>query len=108
MNLKNRLRDLLKERGWSIAELSRRSGNVPSSTISEWLNGNKGVRNLDHLKSVADAFAVSIDELCFGEEPKDNPSNLHSILNGLTNIDSNGFLSGNFQIKIRPIRNLKE
>ena len=61
--LKSRLRQLLKDRAWTAAELSRRSG-VPKQVLSLWLSGVEP-RKLQHVKSVAHVFGVTVDQLCF-------------------------------------------
>ena len=67
LHLKDRLREHLKERSWTAAELSRRSG-VPKQVLSLWLAGVEP-RKLSHLKSVASVLGTSIDQLCFAVNP---------------------------------------
>ncbi len=62
-NLKERLKHLLAVRGWTAAELSRRSG-VPKQVISLWMSGVEP-RKISHLKGVATALGTTIDELCY-------------------------------------------
>lgn len=65
--LKTQLKQLLARHGLSAAALSRKSG-VPKQVLSLWLAGVEP-RKLSHLKRVAQALGVSIDELCFGQRP---------------------------------------
>jgi transcriptional regulator with XRE-family HTH domain len=68
VELKAVLRKIIKEKGLTIAGLSRAT-KVPVQTLHGWLQGvePKGVRQL---KAVADFLEVDLDYLCFGIRPK--------------------------------------
>jgi transcriptional regulator with XRE-family HTH domain len=72
MTFSKQLNCLLKARGMTAAELSRRT-RVPKQTISDWLGGTHP-RNMNHVKKVADTLDVTILELFFGES-SDRPKN---------------------------------
>jgi transcriptional regulator with XRE-family HTH domain len=63
MNLRNNLQTLLKERGLTVAKLSRDSG-VPKSTLSDWMTSQVSV-NLDQLRKVADTLGVPVFRLAY-------------------------------------------
>jgi transcriptional regulator with XRE-family HTH domain len=95
VKLKLQLKKLLLEKGLTAAQLARISG-VPRQSLSDWLGGSRP-RNLDHVKKVADALKVSIDELCYGDSTKiDSPKNLE----GSSGDDE---LTGVFEIRVRRI-----
>jgi transcriptional regulator with XRE-family HTH domain len=71
IHLAVQLRQLLKQRAMSAAELSRRSG-VPKQVLSLWLGGVEP-RKISHLKKVAGVFGISIDLLCFGKDLDQQP-----------------------------------
>jgi transcriptional regulator with XRE-family HTH domain len=56
------IRPLREAKGYSQAELARRSG-VPQSTISRLEAGEVGTINLAHLEKLADALAVNASAL---------------------------------------------
>lgn len=60
-----RLRDLRTERGWSQAELARRSA-VGQARISELENPGR-VRD-DHARALAEALGVPVDRLLVDED----------------------------------------
>lgn len=67
MVLKTILKKTLKERGTSIAHLSRVT-KVPLQTLHGWLQGNEP-KSLTQVKAVADHLGVDLDYLCFGVKP---------------------------------------
>lgn len=67
MQLKTILKKLIKERGITIAHLSRAT-KVPLQTLHGWLNGSEP-KSLRQVKLVADYFEVDLDYLCFGVMP---------------------------------------
>ena len=69
MELKRVLKELLKQRDMSVAQLSRAT-RLPRQTIDNWLTGQEP-RSLKQVKKVAEYFGVPMDFLCFGENPKD-------------------------------------
>lgn len=97
MKLKDQLKKRIKLSGITASQLSRDSG-VPKQSISDWLAG-RSPRNLDHLKKVADALSVSVDELCFGAD--ETSRNETPILEALLGDE---WLSGVFEVKLRRIK----
>ena len=71
MKLSTTLKKLLTEHDITIAQLSRAT-KVPRQTLDNWLTGQEP-RSLKQVKLIARFFEISLDELCFGETPK-NPS----------------------------------
>ncbi|MCB0421346.1 MAG: helix-turn-helix transcriptional regulator [Bdellovibrionales bacterium] len=69
MEIKRVLKELLKERDLSVAQLARVTG-VPRQTIDNWMAGQEP-RSLKQVKKIADYFAVPLDFLCFGESARD-------------------------------------
>lgn len=67
MVLKKILKSLVKDRGVSIAHLSRAT-KVPLQTLHGWLQGSEP-KNLRQVKAVADYLNVDLDYLCFGIKP---------------------------------------
>jgi transcriptional regulator with XRE-family HTH domain len=67
--LRQNLASLLKARGITAAEVSRRSG-IAKQVLSDWLTGVQP-RKLEQLYAVAQILGVSIETLCFtaSEEP---------------------------------------
>lgn len=74
MELGNRLKDLLDERGMTVKGLAVLSG-VPVNTIYAITkqNGAKTAR-LDTLNKIADAFSISLPELLYGKTTSHNVS----------------------------------
>lgn len=69
MILKDILKNLILERGITIAHLSR-STRVPMQTLHGWLHGSEP-RSLKQVKMVADYLEVDLEYLCFGtQKPK--------------------------------------
>ena len=100
MKLKTQLRTLLKLKGINAAELSRQSG-VPKQSISDWLGGTMP-RNIAHVKKVADALNVTVDELCFGGKNTDLvPSSQNADLDALL---GDQWISGLFEVKLRRVK----
>lgn len=62
------LKRIIADRDMTAAQLSRATG-VPKTTLAEWLAGGNP-RDLKKVKLVADALAVSVDQLCFGDVTK--------------------------------------
>lgn len=65
INLKKQLRYYLRVKNLSAAELARRSG-VNKQSISNWLGGIEP-KSFIHVKKIADALNLTIDELIFGD-----------------------------------------
>lgn len=55
----------LRQKGWSITQLSKKSG-VSKSTLHAWTVGRKSI-NLENLKRVAAALEISVHQLVYGE-----------------------------------------
>lgn len=64
MELKSILRKLIKEKGITLAHVSRTAG-VPLQTLHGWLAGSEP-KSLRQVKKVADYLEVDLDYLCFG------------------------------------------
>lgn len=71
--LKENLKKLVKAKDISIAHLARETDIAPQ-TLNNWLAGAEP-RNLNQIKSVADYFKISVDELCFGFGTKPSKKN---------------------------------
>lgn len=56
------LKDIRKEKGWSIRELARRSG-IPYRTIENWEHTGIEQARAGKLKKVTDALGCTIDDL---------------------------------------------
>lgn len=65
--LAENLRLLLAHRDWSVSQLHRKTG-VPISTIHTWTQG-RIPKNLISVQKVARAFAITIDRMCFDQNP---------------------------------------
>jgi transcriptional regulator with XRE-family HTH domain len=72
MELRLVLRDLLKQRGMTIKQLSDATG-ISSSTVKTWLGGATP-RSMDDLRTVAKFFGVSITYMLFRESEPDTAS----------------------------------
>ena len=66
-NLQARLSDL----GLSVkkvhAEMNRRGHDVKYSTVAGWLNGSRGVRDMQHLRELCDILESDLDTLSAGK-----------------------------------------
>ncbi|MGZ3727511.1 MAG: helix-turn-helix domain-containing protein, partial [Pseudobdellovibrio sp.] len=63
MELKTVLKRLIRERGITIAHLSRTT-KVPLQTLHGWLQGAEP-KSFKQVKVIADYFDVNLDYLCF-------------------------------------------
>lgn len=85
MVLKTILKKLIKDKGISVAHLSRAT-KVPLQTLHGWLNGSDP-KNLRQVKAVADYLDVDLDYLCFGIKPKSHSPKIeeyeHEIVTGI-------------------------
>ena len=98
MVLKEKLKQLLKERDLTAAQLSRKS-NVPKNTISDWLSGNSP-RDISQVKRVAEALNVSLDFLCFGESERvatEKITDLEELL-------GDQWIGGMFEVRLRRVK----
>lgn len=98
MTLKAQLTYHLKRRGMTAAELARKTG-VSKQVLSLWLNGSKP-KNVDQVKSVADALGVTIDNLMFGDGV-DLESAKTTELDALM---GTGWVSGLFEVRFRRVK----
>lgn len=98
MRLAQQIEVYLKAKGWTAAELSRRS-RVSKSVLSKWEAGARP-RDLDQVKRVADTLGTSLDWLCFGDgiEPIRRPGT------DLSELLGDDWVGGVFELKIRRIR----
>ena len=64
VNLKTNLKKLIVDNNLNAIKLSKLT-NIPKSTLSDWLLGNSP-KNIAQVKTVADHFGITIDELVFG------------------------------------------
>lgn len=62
--LQKRLKQLMKEQHLNVPRLSKLTG-ISRQTLSNWTAGQKP-KNIEQVKTVADLFGVTIDDLCFG------------------------------------------
>lgn len=74
MKLKVILRSQMDSHGITLSALSKETG-VPKQTIHNWLCGTEP-KSLDQVRSVAQRFNLSIEELCYGENEKKQKQNL--------------------------------
>jgi transcriptional regulator with XRE-family HTH domain len=68
ITLAKNLKAILKTQGLTSSSLSRACG-IPNTTLSNWLSGQPP-KNVLQLKTVAEFFDLTIEELTFGEKPK--------------------------------------
>lgn len=68
MKFPAQLRQLLKQHDMTVSQLGR-AVKISPKTIYSWLNG-QSPRNISQVKSLANYFSISLDELLFGEVPK--------------------------------------
>lgn len=87
------MKELLKERGISLRELSKRSG-VPVSTLSEW-SSNREPKSPTQTRKVAQALGVSMHYLIFGEDDVQEP---------LQKLLKEDLFSGTFEISIKKVK----
>jgi len=79
-----RLLAATKKRGWTLSELSRKSG-VPKTTIHHWTCGK--VPGLTQLAKVSKTLGIPFHELCFGEpDPCLGKSDLKNVHSGIYRI----------------------
>lgn len=72
MNVLDRIRKIINEKGMSISELERLS-DVSRGTIGKW---DKVIPSADKLQRVAQTLGTSIDYLLTGKEPEENSETL--------------------------------
>ncbi len=89
MELPIRIKDLLKKRDMTVADLSKMT-KVPVNTLHNWIAGQPP-RNIVQLKRVADFFCVTVDYLAFGTCQLVDYTKLPEIM-----------LNGSFEVILRP------
>lgn len=103
--LRQNLGTLLKERGLTASQLSRKTG-VAKQVLSDWMSGVQP-RKLEQLYVVAKTLGVSMDELCFGDPGKSVPSSTVDQRVGTVVLPSGGAgpqeIKGRFEVYLRRI-----
>ena len=93
MKVSTTMPELLKSNGFSLRELSKRSG-VPVSTLSEW-SSNRSPKNPLQAKKVAEALGCTLHYFLFGEDDSQEP---------IQKILKEDFFSGTFEITVKKIK----
>mgnify|MGYP003862093811 CR=1 FL=1 len=94
-DFKTNLKRIMKERGMSAADLSRRT-QIPKSTISEWLQDRKPKFD-DAILRLAKVLGVSAETLLTGKEPDED------LVKQIFDSTGDGFIevhNGVFRVKI--------
>lgn len=86
-------KSLIEQRRMTLKEVSGAT-NVPSSTLSEWLN-NRSPKNPEQIQKVAKYMGVSMHYFLFGEEDTEEP--LHKLL-------KEDVFNGTFEINIKRVK----
>ncbi len=94
MELKSVLKKLIKERGITIAHLSRAT-KVPLQTLHGWLHGSDP-KNLRQVKAIADYLGVDLDYLCFGIKPKNQKMQIEDFQDEIN--------AGIFEVVLRRVK----
>ena len=81
-----------KKRGWTLSDLSKKSG-VPKATLHSWTGGR--TPNLEQLKLVSIVLKLSIHQLAYGHP---DPEEKHSTSQTLTEL-----FSGDLKVTIHKI-----
>lgn len=95
MNLKENLKNLLGKHRLNLSELSKSTG-ISVKTLHNWTTGQEP-RKLSQVKTVADFFNITVDELCFdlNETPEvENKIKEHQ----------DEIRAGIFEVVLRPIK----
>lgn len=93
MNLSSNLKILMDDSGISLVDLAKKT-KVPKQTIHNWLSG-ADPKNIDQVKSVAEFFHLSIEELVYGAKKKTS--------NGIKEYEEE-INAGVFEVVLRRIR----
>ncbi len=96
MIFKTQLRELLRSRGMTAADLSRVTG-IPKQSISDWLAGVTP-RDLKRLKKVAEFFGVTVDHIVFG-----NNSDFGRRTVTISSEDDGDWVSGVYEVRFRRV-----
>lgn len=95
--LRHQLKELLKQRGLTSAALAKLAA-VPKTTVSDYLAGREP-RKMEHIKKLAEALDVTVDNLLFGTPiAAKEPTTVE-----LEDLIGSGWLSGQFEIRLRRI-----
>lgn len=94
MELKTILRKTIRDRGLTVASLSRAS-KVPVQTLHGWLQGIEP-KSIRQLKSVADYLEVDLDYLCFGIKPKSEAQKIENFEDEIN--------AGVFEVVLRRVK----
>ncbi len=94
MELKTVLRKLIKEKGLTIAGLSR-STKVPVQTLHGWLHGSEP-KSIRQLKTIADHLGVDLDYLCFGIKSRSDSIKIEKFENEIN--------AGIFEVVLRRVK----
>ncbi len=102
--LRHNLPTLLKDRGITAAQLSRKTG-VAKQVLSDWMSGVQP-RKIEHLYAVARELSVSMESLCFAGSDDELLANGRSGFAGVAKVatDSGGGGSGGMVISPDEIR----
>ena len=66
-NLQTRLVELGLSVKMVHAEMNRRGFDVKYSTVAGWLNGSRGIREMQHLRAICDILQRDLDALSDGQ-----------------------------------------
>ncbi len=94
MVLKSILKKSIKDRGITIAHLSRATG-VPLQTLHGWLQGSEP-KSLRQVKAIADYLEVDLDYLCFGVTPQQSVNHIEHFQDEIN--------AGIFEVVLRRIK----
>ena len=70
MNVKERILELMKKRGWSKYKLSKETG-IYITTINDWFNEKQYTPSRDSIVSVCEAMGITLAEFYGGIEEHD-------------------------------------
>ena len=100
MKLKVVLKGQMDSHGITLSALSKETG-VPKQTIHNWLCGTEP-KSLDQVRSIAQYFNLSIEELCYGEVEKKSKHN--SKLSNPIEEHEDEIRAGVFEVVLRRVR----
>jgi transcriptional regulator with XRE-family HTH domain len=94
VELKSILRKTIREKGLTVASLSR-GAKVPVQTLHGWLQGIEP-KSVRQLKAIADYLDVDLDYLCFGIKPKSENNKIETFEDEIN--------AGVFEVVLRRVR----
>ena len=100
MKLKVVLKGQMDSHGITLSALSKETG-VPKQTIHNWLCGTEP-KSLDQVRSIAQYFNLSIEELCYGEVEKKSKNN--SKLSNPIEEHEEEIRAGVFEVILRKVK----